>query len=53
MLASDLVTELQSLLPMLWVNPGERVVDDPIDPEHVGLAWPSRGSSVRRRFWLG
>ena len=38
MLASDLVTELQSLLPMLWVNPGERVVDDPIDPEHVGLA---------------
>lgn len=38
MLATDLVTDLQSLLPMLWLNPGERTVDDPFDRELVTQA---------------
>lgn len=32
MLATELVTNLQSLLPMLWLNPGSRTLDDPFDP---------------------
>ncbi|MBL4833312.1 MAG: D-serine ammonia-lyase [Pseudomonas sp.] len=38
MLATDLVTDLQSLLPMLWLNPGERIVDDPFGPDLVAEA---------------
>lgn len=38
MLATDLVTHLQSLLPMLWVNPGDRILQDPFAPERVDEA---------------
>lgn len=38
MLATHLVSELQSLIPTLWINPGKRVVADPIDPERVAQA---------------
>ncbi|WP_339846057.1 D-serine ammonia-lyase [uncultured Halopseudomonas sp.] len=38
MLATELVTDLQSLLPMLWLNPGLRTLDDPFDPQLVDQA---------------
>lgn len=38
MLATDLVANLQSLLPMLWINPGVRTVQDPFEPYRVDQA---------------
>lgn len=38
MLATDLVSNLQSMLPLLWLNPGDRTRDDPFAPELVDQA---------------
>ena len=38
MLAPEMAENLSGRLPMLWLNPGERILDDPFLPERVDRA---------------